>query len=248
MNNSNQVVLSCTNLHKSYVQGESKLNILDGINLKVSPGETVSIVGSSGSGKSTLLHLLAGLAKPSLGDIVVADTPLQDLNDSEVCLLRNKYLGFVYQFHHLLPEFTALENVLMPLIINIANNNTQSKDKQDKTYKSSQLISEEQHVKDLLKRLGLGKRLYHYPSQLSGGERQRLAIARAIVNNPKIIFADEPTGNLDNATAGEVLKIFFELQAELNTSLVMVTHDRELAKLTQTCYNLHDGKLKIDSI
>ena len=232
----NMPILRCNKLYKNYQQGpgaDNQLTILRDINLAVAPGETVSIVGSSGSGKSTLLHLLAGLSRPTSGEIIIAKTSFNGLNDSQICALRNKCLGFVYQFHHLLPEFTALENVLMPIVIHTAN------------CCGDTSINYTQHAKELLKCLDLGQRLHHYPSELSGGERQRVAIARAVINNPQIIFADEPTGNLDNTTATQVLDIFFRLQQELNTSLIMVTHDIELAKRTQTCYNLHDGNLSL---
>lgn len=224
----NEVVLSCHNLYKSYLQGDSQLDILTGINLIVNSGETISIVGSSGSGKSTLLHILAGLDKATSGQITIEGQNLDSLNDNQICKIRNSSLGFIYQFHHLLPEFDAVDNVLMPLIINGVVGNA----------KRNLAI-------DILKRLGLSKRIGHYPSQLSGGERQRVAIARAVINNPKLIFADEPTGNLDNHTGSQVLDIFFELQSELKTSLVIVTHDPNVAAMTKTHYRLHDGVLKV---
>ncbi len=222
----NNIILECNNLSKIYKQGDNQLKILNEINLQVRIGETVSIVGSSGSGKSTLLHLLAGLDKVTYGEVILDNQKLQQLNDNQVCKLRNANLGFIYQFHHLLPEFNALENVLMPLVIG-------SKVSHEDT----------QLALDLLGKLGLSKRQTHYPSQLSGGERQRVAIARAIVNNPKVVFADEPTGNLDNQTSNQVLDIFFKLQEELHTSLVVVTHDLEVARKTQTQYRLHNGTL-----
>ena len=219
-------VLSCTNLTKSYKQGDGILEILTGINLNVSPSETIGIMGSSGSGKSTLLHLLAGLDAPTGGEVVVDGQHLNRLNDNQICKIRNESLGFIYQFHHLLPEFTALENVLMPLII---HGNVGAK--------------EQKQGVELLKRLGLGKRVEHFPGQLSGGERQRVAIARAVINNPKLVFADEPTGNLDNHTSNQVLDIFFQLREELKTSLVIVTHDPQVAAKTSIQYRLHDGIL-----
>ena len=220
------LVIKCTNLHKSFIQGGNELKILTGINLDVQPGETVSIMGSSGSGKSTLLHLLAGLDKPSHGEILVNGSNLNSLNDNEICRIRNLYLGFIYQFHHLLPEFTALENVLMPLMIH-----------------GQISTAQKNHALDLLQRMGLKDRTTHYPGQLSGGERQRVAIARAVVNNPLLVFADEPTGNLDNHTSNQVLDIFFELQQELKTSLVIVTHDPQVASKTNTQYRLHEGHI-----
>lgn len=218
-------LLECKNICKSYPQGVTdKLTILNGVNLTVGVGETISIVGSSGSGKSTLLHILAGLDKASSGDVILDGQSMSGLNDNQVCKIRNTKLGFIYQFHHLLPEFTALENVLMPLFI---RNDSQKID----------------FALTILDRLGLKNRASHYPAQLSGGERQRVAIARAIINNPKLIFADEPTGNLDNQTGHAVLDIFFELQAELKTSLIMVTHDIEVASKTKSHYRLHNGVL-----
>lgn len=221
-----QSILECHNLQKSYIQGENILKILIDIELIVNPGETISIVGGSGSGKSTLLHLLGGLDRANKGEILIDGSLINELSDDQICRIRNKNLGFIYQFHHLLPEFTALENVLMPLMI-------------------TGVISKEKNKRatDILHRLGLIKRLHHYPSQLSGGERQRVAIARAVINNPKLILADEPTGNLDNHTAAKVLEIFFSLQAELKTSLVIVTHDNTVAKMTSTHYQLHNGHL-----
>ena len=221
-----QPVIICKELHKTFIAGGIELNILNGINLSVLPGETVSIMGSSGSGKSTLLHLLAGLDKVSAGEIHLNGNSFTDLNDNQICHIRNQSLGFIYQFHHLLPEFTALENVLMPIMIN-----------------NQVSLASKNHALDLLKRMGLGKRYEHFPGQLSGGERQRVAIARAVVNNPLLIFADEPTGNLDNNTSNQILEIFFELQNELKTSLIIVTHDAQIAKKTSTQYNLINGIL-----
>ena len=219
-------VLSCKKLYKSFTQGGVELNILNGIDFFVSPGETVSITGTSGSGKSTLLHLLAGLDKPTSGEIIINGNDFSKLNDDQICGIRNQSLGFIYQFHHLLPEFTALENVLMPLMINGHISNAMTN-----------------HALELLNRLGLSKRTTHFPGQLSGGERQRVAIARAVVNNPSIVFADEPTGNLDNNTSNQVLDIFFKLQSELKTSLIIVTHDNEIAAKTSTQYRLNEGRL-----
>ena len=219
-------VLSCQKLYKSFNQGGVELNILNGIDFQVELGETVSITGSSGSGKSTLLHLLAGLDKATSGKIIITGNDFSKLNDNQICAIRNQNLGFIYQFHHLLPEFTALENVLMPIMI-------------------SGYISESKrnHALELLNRLGLSKRIKHFPGQLSGGERQRVAIVRAVVNSPSIVFADEPTGNLDNQTSNHVLEIFFKLQEELKMSLVIVTHDNEIAAKTAKRYRLHDGEL-----
>lgn len=219
-------ILVCKNVSKSYVQGENKLEILKNINLEVKCGETVSIVGSSGSGKSTFLHILSGLDKATNGDIYLDNEKISNESDSKVCHIRNKKVGFIYQFHHLLPEFTAIENVLMPILI-----------------KGKIEDKNRQFASDILDQIGLSKRINHYPSQLSGGERQRVAIARAVINNPKIVFADEPTGNLDNQTGNQVLEVFFRLQQELNTSLVIVTHDTDIATKAMTQYRLHNNVL-----
>lgn len=223
----NQLVLQCKNVSKSYQQGDNNLVVLDEVNLSVAMGETISITGSSGSGKSTFLHLLAGLDKPTTGEVYLNNVLINGLRDSALCQLRNKKLGFIYQFHHLLPEFTAFENILMPLIISGTQINKIKKER----------------ALDILGKLGLSKRADHYPSQLSGGERQRVAIARAVINDPALVFADEPTGNLDNQTSNQVLEVFFKLQDELKTSLVVVTHDLEIAAKAQTQYRLHNGKL-----
>jgi len=223
----NNNVLTCNNLSKSFVQSSGdRLEIFSNINFSLATGSTVSIVGSSGSGKTSLLQILAGLDKPTDGNVVIDNQNLQMLTGNQLCALRNQKLGFIYQFHHLLPEFNALENTMMPLIIG-GKDNSAGRD----------------HARYILDKLGLAKRMHHYPNQLSGGERQRVAIARAVVNQPKIIFADEPTGNLDNTTAHQVLDIFLDLQNELGTSLIMVTHDHEIANRTQHKYLLHNGVL-----
>lgn len=223
-------ILICNNLAKAFKQAAlPDLEIFSGIDLSLNSGETISIVGSSGSGKTSLLQILAGLDQPTQGTVIIDNQQLHLLNNNQLCELRNKKLGFIYQFHHLLPEFTALENTLMPLII--ADKNTSHN---------------QEYAEYILKRLGLAKRTHHYPNQLSGGERQRVAIARAVVNKPQIVFADEPTGNLDNATAHQVLDIFFELQQELKTSLIIVTHAREIADKTQKSYTLHNGILQLN--
>ena len=226
MNNTNPLILSADNIFKSYPQADEQLDILTGISIDIYERQTISIVGSSGSGKSTLLHILAGLDYATSGTILMANKPIQTLNDQQICKIRNQEFGFIYQFHHLLPEFTALENTLMPLTI-------------------SNKVNKKSHDRGIhiLNKLGLGKRLNHYPSQLSGGERQRVAIARALINNPRLVFADEPTGNLDNKTAHQVLDIFFGLQQELGTSLIIVTHDMEIANRTEYKYRLHSGAI-----
>lgn len=222
----NKVVLSCSNLRKSYFQGKFEVPVLLGINLRVVASETLSIVGISGSGKSTLLHLLGGLDVPTTGDIQILGQNIASINEEKRCQLRNESLGFIYQFHHLLPEFSALENVAMPLLIRHKNKN-ESYD----------------HAAEVLKKVGLGHRLSHTPGELSGGERQRAAVARALVTKPACILADEPTGNLDRHTAYEVYELMLELNREAGASLIIVTHDPILAKRTGRTLQLVDGML-----
>lgn len=222
----NNPVLACYGLAKSYQDGVTKIDVLRQIELEVNAGEMVAIVGSSGSGKSTLLHLLGGLDKPSSGYVTLNGKKMQDLSEKEKCQLRNNHLGFVYQFHHLLPEFSALENVSMPLLIH----GDEPKEIQDK-------------AANLLEQVGLKNRLSHRLGQLSGGERQRVAIARALIANPLCVLADEPTGNLDPANAERVLQLFFDLQSARKTSVVMVTHDIAIAKRAQRMMKIEQGKL-----
>lgn len=222
----NNPVLSCRNLKKTYAETSSKVEVLSDINLDVSAGEMVAIVGSSGSGKSTLLHLLGGLDKPTQGQIFLNGKNLQELSENDKCVLRNQYLGFVYQFHHLLPEFSALENVGMPLLIRGEN--------------VKQVTQQAEHI---LEQVGMQNRLHHRLGQLSGGERQRVAIARALVANPLCVLADEPTGNLDPNNAERVLELFFNLQKIRKTSVVLVTHDPAIAKRAQRTMRIMNGKL-----
>lgn len=222
----NKNVLSVKNLAKTYSDGVAEIAVLRDINLEVKEGEMIAIVGSSGSGKSTLLHLLGGLDKPSSGYVALNGKNLHQVSEHEKCRLRNRYLGFVYQFHHLLPEFTALENVSMPLLL-----------RGDKPYDICERATH------LLSQVGLENRLQHKLGQLSGGERQRVAIARALVAQPLCVLADEPTGNLDPRNAERVLALFFELQKAHQTSVVMVTHDPVIAKRAQRVYRIEEGKL-----
>lgn len=219
-------IVDCKHLAKTYIDGELKVTVLTDINLNVQAGERVAILGRSGSGKSTLLHLLGGLDKPSGGNVYVTDQDIHALSEKKRCQLRNQKLGFIYQFHHLLPEFTALENVAMPLLI-------RGKSRSVAKQKASQLLFQ----------VGLGERLHHKPAQLSGGERQRTAIARALVTEPACLLADEPTGNLDHHTASHVADILFELNTTLNTSLIIATHDLGLAKKMDRILQLDEGVL-----
>lgn len=223
----NKVVLKCDNVSKSYKDGQLNVNVLNQLRLDVLEGQSVSIIGSSGSGKSTLMHILGGLDKPTSGSVVLMGQDLSQLGQKQLGLLRNQYLGFVYQFHHLLPEFSALENVMMPLLIG-----------------KMKKAEAEQRAVEMLEKAGLKKRIQHRPSELSGGERQRAAIARALVTRPKCLLADEPTGNLDRKNAQNVLDMMLDLKSELNTSLIVVTHDDELAVRFERVMLMHDGRLK----
>ena len=221
------VVLGCTGLGMVYAEGKMRTPVFQGLDLEVHKGETVAIVGASGAGKSTLLHLLGGLDTPTTGDVYVDGHWMSALSDTARGQLRNRALGFVYQFHHLLPEFTALENVMLPVLLGGAR------------------VSEaRKRAQDLLESVGLGHRLEHKPGELSGGERQRAAVARALVNRPACVLGDEPTGNLDEKTAAHVFEQMLELNREHRTSLVLVTHDRRLARRLDRVLELHQGRLR----
>lgn len=224
--NKPEYVIECEHVSKTYDDGHLQVSVLDDLNFKIGSGRSISVVGASGSGKSTLLHLLGGLDTPSSGSIRLMGRDITELSQKAIGQLRNQYLGFVYQFHHLLPEFTALENVMMPLLIG-----------------HMPKAQAEEQARAMLDKVGLKQRLAHRPGELSGGERQRAAIARALVTHPACILADEPTGNLDRKNASNVLDMMLNLQHELGTSLVVVTHDDELAVRFDEVLTVSDGKL-----
>ncbi len=220
--------LQTIDLAKDYREGSGEaLHVLSGINLSLNAGETIAIIGASGSGKSTLLNLLGGLDKPTSGQVLINEQDLIAMNEKNRCHARNQHLGFIYQFHHLLPEFTALENVAMPHLISAADKN-ESRDR----------------AAALLEEVGLSDRSDHKPGELSGGERQRAAIARALINNPDCILADEPTGNLDRKNADMALELIMQLNRKHGTALIMVTHDLHIAEQMDTVYVLEDGLLR----
>ncbi|MCE0722681.1 MULTISPECIES: lipoprotein-releasing ABC transporter ATP-binding protein LolD [Legionella] len=221
-----EIILNAEKLCKSYNDGTSKVEVLRGIDLSIAQGERLAIIGPSGSGKSTLLHLLGGLDRPTSGDVRIKDVNWQTINEKQRCKLRNQGLGFIYQFHHLLPEFTALENVCMPLLLaNIS------------------VKAAEAEASKMLDDVGLKERKTHKPAQLSGGERQRVAIARALVHQPYCVLADEPTGNLDQTTATKVFDLMLGLNRKMNTALVIVTHDHQLANQMDRVLVLGEGIL-----
>ena len=220
-------VLSCAQLTKNYSEGGARLDVLRGIDLVVEQGESIAIMGASGSGKSTLLHLLGGLDTPTSGQVCISGKPVDRLNAVQLGQLRNRALGFVYQFHHLLPEFTALENVAMPLLLG-----------------GAAPAAAASSAEAILAKVGLAARLPHKPGELSGGERQRAAVARALVTQPQCVLADEPTGNLDRANAEQVYELMLELNRELGTSLIVVTHDIQIAQRLDRVLTLKDGYIE----
>lgn len=220
------IIIECQNISQQFKDGKTTINVLDQIDFEINHGQSIAIMGASGAGKSTLLQLLGGLDVPTSGKVMLKGHDVANLSQKQRGLYRNKYLGFIYQFHHLLPEFSALENVMMPLLIA-----KQSK----KQAKQKALV--------LLEEVGLSDRVKHRPGQLSGGERQRTAIARAMVTSPACILADEPTGNLDEATAFVVIELMLELTQQQNNGMIVVTHDKRLAKRMDKTYELTGGKL-----
>lgn len=215
-------MLQARNIHKQY----GAVQVLKGVDIDIKPGEIVSIVGSSGAGKSTLLHILGTLDKPDRGEISLNNTVITNMGDRQLAAFRNRYIGFVFQFHHLLPEFTALENVCIPGWI------------AEKPKKEV-----EDRAEQLLRHLGLGHRIDNKPQALSGGEQQRVAVARALINEPRIVFADEPTGNLDSANARDLHELFFRLRNEFNQTFLIVTHNEELAQMSDRVLHMKDGKM-----
>lgn len=225
MNNSKDVILKAEHIYKHFTDGKNRVDVIKDLSLEVYSGEFVSIIGASGSGKSTLLHILGGLDLPSQGDIFLNGQHLNKANETQRGDLRNQYLGFVYQFHHLLPEFTALENVAMPLML-----------RKDSDFKTAK-----QRAEYLLERVGLSHRMSHQSGELSGGERQRVALARALAGQPKVMLADEPTGNLDRKTAMDIFQLLNELKQEFNMAMLIVTHDEALAKSADRILQMQDG-------
>ena len=227
MNEQGSIVIQANGISRGFRQGPKRVQVLSEVNLEVPAGTSMAIVGASGAGKSTLLHILGGLDRPEEGEVLVDGHSLWKMSDSERSDLRNSRMGFIYQFHHLLPEFTALENVAMPLLI-----------------RGESTVIAAKRATDLLDKVGLGQRLDHKPGELSGGERQRAAVARALVGGPGCVLGDEPTGNLDERTANHVFEQLLELNTELNTSLILVTHDMRLAARLNQRFELHMGSLK----
>lgn len=227
MNATNDIVLRASHIAKTYEEGDLRTKVLADVNFTLKRRETLAIIGASGSGKSTLLHIIGGLDTLTSGEVEVEGQVLSRLSDAERGRVRNRSMGFIYQFHHLLPEFTALENVCMPLLI-----------------RGTGIVEAQKQAKALLGRVGLGQRLEHRPAELSGGERQRCAVARALVTRPACVLGDEPTGNLDEDNAAQVYELMLELNHEIGTSFILVTHDSRLAAKMDRTLELHNGELR----
>lgn len=225
-----KAVIEAVDIYKSYVMGKSELLVLKGVNLRIAEGEIVTVIGPSGVGKSTLLHILGALDKPTRGHIEIDGVPVATMNDEQMAQLRNERIGFVFQFHHLLPEFTALENVLMPALI---------------AGKKGSDISK--RAEELLKNVGLGERLTHRPGELSGGEQQRVAVARALMNRPRLVLADEPSGNLDRESSESLHNLIFELSKKYQQTFVIVTHNEQLAERSDRVIKMFDGRISSDT-
>ena len=222
-------MLEAKNLHKSYHNGNKTIHVLKGVDLSINSGEFVAVVGPSGAGKSTLLHILGGLDSPAKGEVIFEKENIYGLSDLALCKIRNERIGFVFQFYHLLPEFTVLENVSMPVLINAGSGRKSPELKKD--------------ALELLGRVGLGERATYFPNQLSGGEQQRVAIVRALINEPALLLCDEPTGNLDSKTGEGIISLVKKINLERRMSVVLVTHNLELAKVADKLYHLKDGIL-----
>jgi len=225
-------MLKVTAVHKVYHNGNKSLSVLKGVDLGIDKGKFIAIVGPSGAGKSTLLHILGGLDSPTKGEVIFNDENLYKLSDASLSKKRNKEIGFVFQFYHLLSEFTVLENIMLPALISAAGGSA---------FGGSQRFKES--AEELLKQVGLGERVSHFPNQLSGGERQRAALARALINQPRLLLCDEPTGNLDSKTGNEIINLIKKINAENQMTVILVTHNIELAKAADNIYHLRDGVL-----
>jgi len=226
-------MLRADNVHKIYKDGKRELQVLKGVSLELRKDDIVAIVGPSGAGKSTLLHILGGIDKPSSGRVFLDNSDFYSMDDAKRARFRNQKIGFVFQFYHLLPEFTALENVMLPALIK----RQETKDKKQGLKNRAEILLED---------VGLGKRMHHRPGELSGGEQQRVAIARALVNNPKVLLCDEPTGNLDSEMGREILNILFNLNKKHKTAIVIVTHDKEIARKAHKIIEMKDGRILWD--
>ncbi len=220
-------ILTVKNLFKTYQNGPQKVEVIKGISLDIPEGDVVIIVGPSGVGKSTLLHLIGGLDLPTAGEVLIDQKPIFQLSDRELAVFRNRHIGFVFQFHHLLPEFTALENVLIPGMMHKKN-----------------ITETEQYARDLLLEVGLSERLTHKPSQLSGGEQQRVAVARALINQPRLVLADEPTGNLDKQNSQSLYRLILSLNKKFNQTFLIVTHNEMMASQASQVIEMEDGRIK----